>query len=214
MPAALTNYYNLMKPEVGADQDIWGGELNQDMDLLDSLLHNRVVKTLVAPDNIAPNPQRIDTGLVVLAQSGAAAGVGDVEAASVTTAAWVEKRVHDLLNQWFPINTIVLWAGLSTAIPQGWRLCNGLEGTPDFRDRIILSMGNFHPAGEHGGDVHTGLGQHTHEATSILDFGGGEFSVESDYGGIALYDGGSGAFADLPYYTCCYIMKIAFWPSV
>jgi hypothetical protein len=30
---------------------------------------------------------------------------------------------------------------------------------------------------------------------------------------VALYAGGSGAFADLPYYTACYIIKAAYWPN-
>lgn len=38
-------------------------------------------------------------------------------------------------------NMIVFWAGLSTAIPAGWALCNGLSGTPDLRDKFIVGGG-------------------------------------------------------------------------
>jgi hypothetical protein len=38
-------------------------------------------------------------------------------------------------------NMIVLWHGLSSAVPAGWALCNGLSGTPDLRDQFIVGGG-------------------------------------------------------------------------
>jgi hypothetical protein len=38
-------------------------------------------------------------------------------------------------------NMIVAWHGLSSAIPAGWALCNGLSGTPDLRDQFIVGGG-------------------------------------------------------------------------
>jgi hypothetical protein len=38
-------------------------------------------------------------------------------------------------------NMIVLWHGLSSAIPSGWALCNGTSGTPDLRDQFIVGGG-------------------------------------------------------------------------
>ncbi len=38
-------------------------------------------------------------------------------------------------------NMIVFWAGLSTAIPSGWHLCDGTNGTPDLRDKFIVGGG-------------------------------------------------------------------------
>lgn len=38
-------------------------------------------------------------------------------------------------------NMIVGWAGLSSAIPAGWHLCDGTSGTPDLRDRFIVGGG-------------------------------------------------------------------------
>lgn len=38
-------------------------------------------------------------------------------------------------------NMIVFWAGLSTAIPAGWHLCDGTSGTPDLRDKFIVGGG-------------------------------------------------------------------------
>ena len=37
-----------------------------------------------------------------------------------------------------PPGLIALWSGSATAIPEGWLLCDGSEGTPDLRDRFVL----------------------------------------------------------------------------
>lgn len=44
-------------------------------------------------------------------------------------------------------NMIVMWAGLVGAIPSGWALCDGTNGTPDLRDRFIVGGGGALPAG-------------------------------------------------------------------
>src|SRR4051812_12648803 len=155
MPAALTGAYKLIMPEVGADQDIWGGELNQTISMIDGLLANRVIMNHTGPDSIALDPQSISTGLVVKQQTGYPAGAGDMPYETVTTARWVEKRILDMLNEWLPYGVIMLWYGSSAnPMPKGWRLCNGSNGTPNFSDRIILQAGPNHPSGEQGGAPH------------------------------------------------------------
>ena len=42
-------------------------------------------------------------------------------------------------------NMIVMWHGLSTAIPAGWALCDGTSGTPDLRDQFIVGGGGSLP---------------------------------------------------------------------
>ena len=37
-----------------------------------------------------------------------------------------------------PSGVIVMWSGLIANIPDGWALCNGLNGTPDLRDRFVV----------------------------------------------------------------------------
>ena len=37
-----------------------------------------------------------------------------------------------------PSGAIIMWSGKIADIPLGWALCNGLNGTPDLRDRFIV----------------------------------------------------------------------------
>ena len=42
-------------------------------------------------------------------------------------------------------NMIVFWAGASNAIPTGWHLCDGTNGTPNLRDQFIVGGGGALP---------------------------------------------------------------------
>lgn len=71
-----------------------------------------------------------------------------------------------------PIGGIIMWNGSSSAVPAGWSLCNGTNGTPDLRDKFILAAGGAYNAGDTGGatnHVHVTTiqagGGHTHTAT-------------------------------------------------
>jgi microcystin-dependent protein len=37
-----------------------------------------------------------------------------------------------------PVGGIIMWSGSIAAIPTGWALCNGSNGTPDLRNRFIV----------------------------------------------------------------------------
>ena len=50
-------------------------------------------------------------------------------------------RGAGLSPQWvnpFPVGGIILWSGLISAIPTGWALCDGTNGTPDLRNKFII----------------------------------------------------------------------------
>lgn len=60
-----------------------------------------------------------------------------------------------------PSGTIALFWGLPAAIPTGWKSCDGTEGTPDLRDRLIIGAGGLF--GPHAGG---GSATHNHAFTS------------------------------------------------
>jgi len=136
-----------------------------------------------------------------------------------------------------PSGVIVIWSGASSAIPSGWYLCNGTNGTPDLRDRFVVGAGSTYVVGNTGGSKDAVVVSHTHTATStvsdpghshslniapnIIRNGGDERDGAGNAGsstngattGITVStsidsSGVSGTNANLPpYYALCYIMK-------
>ena len=50
-----------------------------------------------------------------------------------------------------PSGGIIMWSGSIGAIPLGYYLCNGSNGTPDLRDRFVVGAGNSYAVGNTGG---------------------------------------------------------------
>jgi hypothetical protein len=224
MPETRTANYPLTQPVIGGSQDTWGNRLNEDLVILDRLLANRVVKSATNEDVAAAAHQVMTLHLDLPAQSGVAAGTGDVLLNSAATARWVELRVLALMNQFIPHGIIAIWYGQFTDVPAGWVVCNGLNGSPDLRDRIVLAAGQTgtyeHEPHDAWGTTGYGLGDHTHAATAVVDSGPAENpDFYSDFGGIPLYKvanpGGTGGSTQghLPYYAVVYIMKYGAWAA-
>ena len=51
------------------------------------------------------------------------------------------QAVNAAVGQAAPKGVIVMWSGEATAVPAGWALCNGENGTPDLRGRFIVGAG-------------------------------------------------------------------------
>jgi microcystin-dependent protein len=70
-----------------------------------------------------------------------------------------------------PAGVITLWSGAVAAVPSGWYLCNGSNGTPDLRDRFVVGAGSTYAVGATGGantvtlDA-TMIPSHTHAITA------------------------------------------------
>jgi hypothetical protein len=81
------------------------------------------------------------------------------------------------LEEMVPLNAIILWSGTLLDIPDGYQFCDGTNGTPDLRDKFILSAGFAHEPGETGGSSdhthnYTGIG-HAHDAIATHQCPGG-----------------------------------------
>ncbi len=90
------------------------------------------------------------------------------------------------VNKLLPVGSIIMWSGSS--IPENWALCNGQNGTPDLRDRFVVSTGSMYAVGDVGGLNNVVLSkeqmpQHSHTKGTMriqgvvksTDSNGGEF---------------------------------------
>ena len=84
-----------------------------------------------------------------------------------------------------PSGGIIIWSGLLTAIPTGWGLCDGSNGTPDLRDRFVVGAGSSYSRNETGGADSVALSEnelpsHNHSMNS---------AGNHDHGGSTSTDG-------------------------
>ena len=97
----------------------------------------------------------------------------------------------------FPVGGIIMWSGTIAAIPTGWALCNGSNGTPDLRNRFIIGAHSDNAGVANttvtGGNTLTGgtkdaiVVSHTHTATSSVTDNGHVHSM----GNAAVFSQGT-----------------------
>ena len=137
----------------------------------------------------------------------------------------------------WPSRTVLIWGGNLNDIPNGWALCNGLNGTPDLRGRFILGYNNDITSSTNSDNTTTNITKNT------LNYKGGEEKVKLEIKHLPKHNhpdninelgqGGDGAWYESggyrlrinsnkgftgedqphnnmpPYYVLAYIMKIS-----
>jgi len=99
--------------------------------------------------------------------------VGNIEAAATTLTNTVTNLISTVTNLSSRIGTlegftavprgmIMIWSGSAPNIPNGWILCNGLNGTPDLRDRFVMGAGATYVPGVLGGTSTSVVVSHNH----------------------------------------------------
>lgn len=92
-----------------------------------------------------------------------------------------------------PAGVIVMWSG--SVAPSGWALCNGSNGTPDLRNRFVVSTGSSFPAGSTGGSKDATLVAHSHT------FVGSAFTGTTSSAGAHQHDSSFGERAQESQYA-------------
>ncbi len=120
---------------------------------------------------------------------------GNVVALASLNSPSIQKNGVELV----PSGVICMWAGPASAIPAGWLLCNGANGTPDLRDRFIVGAGLSYGVGAAGGvavqNVTTqSAGSHNHTGQTAAG-GGQSLSASCDIQGAHNHTGYAGGTA-------------------
>ena len=121
-----------------------------------------------------------------------------------------------------PVGMISMWSGSPNALPEGWALCDGSNGTPDLRGRFVVGYSNtdidYNAIGKTGGAKQITLTvdqmpAHTHTYNAPLTAGnhpGGSSGYDRpnlSESGFTGSRGGNQAHENRPpYYTLAYIM--------
>ncbi len=108
--------------------------------------------------------------------------------------------IHQGGNLLVPPGVIVMWSGLTTNIPAGWKLCDGSNGTPDLRNKFIMGAGT----GSGGSQVAGTTGGATSQTVSTDQQGAVGVATTSS-SGAHNHTGTTGAYAltvaDIPSHT-------------
>lgn len=121
-----------------------------------------------------------------------------------------------------PTGGIIIWSGVSTAVPSGWVLCDGTNGTPDLRGRFVLGESADHAHGATGGseEVTLTVEQMPSHSHYIRHVGIEVRQATSDAQTLAYHNsynpgvetstnGSSQPHPNMPpYYVLAYIMKL------
>ncbi len=135
-----------------------------------------------------------------------------------------------------PKGGVIMWSGSKDAIPSGWALCDGNNGTPDLRNRFIVGAGSDYTVGATGGTLSSNLAHshtvnnHTHhidvnitncngDCVDKRKKGSDETGSEDHRHRLIADTQGSAPGTDTqldggtvdnrpPYYALCFIMKL------
>lgn len=131
--------------------------------------------------------------------------VGNTAFNGIVNASEIEQLSAALL----PTGMVMMWSGALAAIPAGWFLCDGTNGTPNLKDKFIVGAGNTYTVGQTGGaltDTETTNTAGSHSHTGSTAGGGGQgLTGTSDVQGSHSHGGAAGSYtlqiADIPSHT-------------
>ena len=94
------------------------------------------------------------TAAVALTNLGLTATAAEINVLDGVTASTA--AINTASTHFVPSGGIIMWSGAVNAVPTGWRLCDGTNGTPDLRNRFVVGAGaSYTPYNVGGAAAHT-----------------------------------------------------------
>lgn len=184
---------SITKPTIGGSEDTWGAQINTALDAIVDTANG-------TSGTMAPNLSTLTiNGTAVTATAaelntldGVTATTAEINTLNGLTATTAELNkldgytgtatdLNEAVAHYVPSGGIIMWSGTVAAIPTGWYLCDGNNGTPDLVDRFIVGSstdsGATHDIGDTGGTnsltlVSGNIPSHTHSFSATTASGG------------------------------------------
>ena len=200
-----TEYYDFEKPDIDASENTWGELLNADLDKVDSAIRNCLHLTSHSAFETPLTANVCELPIYAPVQADAT----KVEHSQLlATQGWVEGRIRAIMNQFLPVNSIMMWWGTWGSVPAGWSFCDGTAGSPDLRDRFVLCAGAYLAPQSKAGTPSYYPGEHTHAISYNTYPGPAGPTLLAVNNNQAVYPGGANT---IPYFAVLYIRKHANW---
>lgn len=135
-----------------------------------------------------------DTFTVVRAQEGTTARA--FPSGSPVELRLTAQSILDAIDVKIPRGIITMWSGAVAAVPSGWHLCDGSNGTPNLTDRFIVSAGQSYGVGATGGSVTQTPSVWTNAAGTGVQVAGTALTIDqmpSHNHTLRIYHGGESA---------------------
>jgi len=92
---------------------------------------------------------------------------------------WVYDGTNwQLIKSELPMGIMCFWADDPSTVPEGWIICDGMNGTPDVTDKFIIGASSSYPLLSTGGSLEK---QHSHTFSigAEITFSGEQYFLES-----------------------------------
>lgn len=162
------------------DRSIGTNKLADDS-VIEQKLATDSISTAKIQDSAVSSSALLDDSVTSAKIAGGAVDTPQIEDSSITPA--------KLTDTGFPIGGIVIWSGTIGAIPAGFSICNGTNGTPDMRGKFVVGAGSTYTNLSTGGnDTQTTSSNGSHTHTGSVSSAGSH-----DHGGYSGYHALTGA---------------------